>query len=225
MEFIYSFISDGMDKRPAYGFSQRLRAAVEKPNCNPSPLDYLPQTSSISKSKGFSFGLRPRTNYVSDEYYPSPIDYLPKDSSISKTKGFTFGHRPRTNYAKNRDFPSPAQYYVTEEIAVPRPRNLTGYTYGMKTWYNYSSPRKDYGREESERNNTMTPTSSHLIKKVKNRPGYKFGTEKRSRAFKPSNWNPGPGEYNVAKSDFMKADSYYNNKGFLFGLRFPTLIS
>ncbi|XP_070496406.1 uncharacterized protein [Chironomus tepperi] len=223
MEFMYSFISDGMDKRPAYGFSQRLRAAVEKPNSNPSPLDYLPQNYSMGSSKGFSFGHRPRRNRVSDEYYPSPIDYLPQTSSISKTKGFTFGHRPRTNYARNRDFPSPAQYYVTDEIPVPRPRNLTGYTYGMKTWYDFT-PTKKHTREDSERN-VRTPTSSHVTKKGLNKPGYKFGTETRGRAFKPSNWNPGPGEYNVAKSDFMKADSYYNNKGFSFGLRFPTLIS
>lgn len=195
MEFIYSFISDGMDQRPAYGFSQKLRAAVEKPNNNPSPLDYLPQISSISKSKGFSFGHRPRTNYASDVYYPSPIDYLPQNSSISRSKGFTFGHRPRTNYAKNRDFPSPAEYYVTDEIPVPRPRNLTGYSYGMKTWYNYSPPTKNYTREEQKRGNSMTPNSSHLTKKSKNKPGYKFGTEARGRVFKPSNWNPGPGSW------------------------------
>jgi hypothetical protein len=192
MEFIYSFISDGMDKRPAYGFSQRLRAAVEMPNINPSPLDYLPQNSSISRSKGFSFGHRPRTNHVGDEYYPSPIDYLPQTSSFNSSKGFSFGHRPRTNYAKNRDFPSPAEYYVTEEIPVLRPRNLTGYTYGMKTWYKDPPSTKNYNRDNLGKNSRMTPTSSDLPKK-KHKPGYKFGTESRGRVFKPSNWYPGPG--------------------------------
>lgn len=73
MEFMYSFLSEGMDKRPAYGFSHKLRAAVEKPNITPSPLDYQSQFSTISRSKGFTFGHRPRTNYVKDYDLPGML--------------------------------------------------------------------------------------------------------------------------------------------------------
>lgn len=76
MEFMYSFISEGMDRRPAYGYSHRLRAAVEKPNITPSPLDYQSGTVAVKKNKGFSFGHRPRTNYVTDYDLPSPAEVI-----------------------------------------------------------------------------------------------------------------------------------------------------
>lgn len=220
MDFIYSFISDGMDTRPAYGFSHRLRAAVAKQNDNPSPLDYQPQISSINSSKGFSFG-----------------------------------HRPRTNYVKDYDLPGPGEYTISNDIPVPRPRNLTGQSFGMKTWYKrplshspgpkyntrdiessqgrrgfsfghrgqfyhhdedipgpgeyesqkflykntpaYSFGVKNYGRRRSE--NMPAPSDYHTsqmrTQNKTSKPGYVFGTETRGRAFKASNWNPGPGNF------------------------------
>jgi hypothetical protein len=74
MNFIYSFISEGMDKRPAYGFSQKLRAAVEKPNITPSPFDYQSnvQSKNYQNAKGWTFGSRPRTNYARNMELPGP---------------------------------------------------------------------------------------------------------------------------------------------------------
>lgn len=210
-----------MDNRPAYGYSHRLRAAVEKQNITPSPLDYQPQVSAISTSKGFSFG-----------------------------------HRPRTNYVKDYDLPGPGEYYITDRIPVPRPRNLTGYSFGMKTWYKrplshspgpkyntrndemsyrkrgysfghrgefyhqpddipgpgeyesqkfffkntpaYSFGVKNYARGRSERASRSTPAPSQYqssqMRLYSKKPGYKFGTENRARPFKVANWNPGPGK-------------------------------
>lgn len=73
MESIYSFISEGMDKRPAYGFSHRLRASVEKGQITPSPLDYHAEKVTLGTSaRSFTFGHRPRTNYVVDYDAPGP---------------------------------------------------------------------------------------------------------------------------------------------------------
>jgi hypothetical protein len=82
MEFMYSFISEGMDKRPAYGFSQKLRAAVEKQYVTPSPLDYQGDTVKSRHQKGFSFGHRPRTNYVKDHDLPSPCEVSESDERV-----------------------------------------------------------------------------------------------------------------------------------------------
>lgn len=71
MDFIYSFLSEGMDNRPAYGFSNRMRAAVEKDQVTPSPSDYYAENCNLgSNSQSFSFGHRPRTNYVRNEDTP-----------------------------------------------------------------------------------------------------------------------------------------------------------
>jgi len=76
MEFIYSFLSAGMDGRPAYGFSQRMRAAVEKPVITPSPQSYHAEKVSLGPTRAYTFGHRPRTNYVIDRDAPGPGEYF-----------------------------------------------------------------------------------------------------------------------------------------------------
>lgn len=83
MEGIYTFISEGMDRRPAYGFSHRLRAAVEKEQITPSPLDYRAENMTLGTSaRSFTFGHRPRTNYVVDYDTPGPGECKLKTSAI-----------------------------------------------------------------------------------------------------------------------------------------------
>lgn len=73
MDFMNSLLSDGMDQRPAYGFSHRIRASVEKDQVTPSPLDYYAEKVTLGpSSRASSFGHRPRTNYVRDSDTPGP---------------------------------------------------------------------------------------------------------------------------------------------------------
>lgn len=106
MEFIYSFISDGMDQRPAYGYSHRLRAAVEKPNDTPSPLDYFPEEISHGRSRGFSFGHRPRISYAKkDDDTPGPGEYfIEKEIPVPRPRNsaWTFGMKPRQRKSRSQ---------------------------------------------------------------------------------------------------------------------------
>lgn len=73
MEYMYSLINEKMDNRPAYGFSSKLRAAVEKDTDTPSPLDYYAErvfSIGSSTSKGFSFGASRRFKKVKKEITP-----------------------------------------------------------------------------------------------------------------------------------------------------------
>lgn len=67
-----------MDQRPAYGFSHRMRAAVEKDQITPSPLDYHAEKVNLGASaKSYSFGHRPRTNYIND--FDTPGEKFPEN--------------------------------------------------------------------------------------------------------------------------------------------------
>lgn len=112
MEFIYTFISDGMDRRPAYGYSHRLRAAVEKPNDTPSPLDYFPEEMTHGRSRGFSFGHRPRISYANQNDTPGPGEYfVEREIPVPRPRNtaWTFGLRPNQKRAKSH---SPGPQYM-----------------------------------------------------------------------------------------------------------------
>ncbi|KAG5676711.1 hypothetical protein PVAND_006524 [Polypedilum vanderplanki] len=117
MEFIYSFISEGMDKRPAYGFSQKLRAAVEKQYITPSPLDYQSETVTSRHQKGFTFGHRPRTNYVRDFDLPSPCEYFIGDLPSRPPNAPTFGVKPRSRRPISHS-PGPKYYPQTQKCSL-----------------------------------------------------------------------------------------------------------
>lgn len=94
-----------MDIRPAYGFSHRLRAAVEKPDITPSPLDYFPERISTGSSRGFSFGHRPRISYAKDsDDTPGPGSYfLEKEIPVPRPRNtaWTFGLKPHQKRPKS----------------------------------------------------------------------------------------------------------------------------
>lgn len=113
MEFIYAFLSPEMDQRPAYAFSHRLRAAVEKPNDTPSPLDYFPGKISYGPSRGFSFGHRPRISYAKNggNETPGPGQYfLEKEIPVPRPRNsaWSFGTAKRQKRVKSH---SPGPIY------------------------------------------------------------------------------------------------------------------
>lgn len=113
MEFMYSFLSSGMDSRPAYGFSHRLRAAVEKHDVTPSPLDYFPGRISTGRSQGFSFGHRGRISFAKDSDTPGPGEYfIGKEIPVPRPRNsaWSFGLKPRQKRPKSHS-PGP-QYSV-----------------------------------------------------------------------------------------------------------------
>jgi hypothetical protein len=89
MEHMYSLLNKGMDQRPAYGFSHRLRAAVEKDEKTPSPLDYYAEKVDAigsQSTKGFSFGGHDRFRKVRKDPGPGPGEYTIPDEFKRKKK-------------------------------------------------------------------------------------------------------------------------------------------
>lgn len=243
MDLIYSFLSDGMDRRPAYGFSHRLRASVEKDQITPSPLDYHAEKVSLSSSKSFTFGHRPRISYARNEDTPGPGEYfiseevrrrkkpgysfgsksaskrpqshapgpkyLPGDAgSFQPPRGFSFGHRAKFE-RRISDTPGPGEY-DTEKFLF---KDTPAYTFGVK---NHMRGRNDFFRNSTPSAASYRPEAVT----VKSTPSYSFGTKARGRVFEPVDFDsPGPGEYETRPCSYGR-----NNKGFSFGMRFPTLI-
>jgi hypothetical protein len=89
MELMHSLINKRMDERPAYGFSYKLRAAVEKDEKTPSPLDYYAEkviSIGSNPSKGFTFGGRDRFQKVKKDPGPGPGEYCIADDLKKKKK-------------------------------------------------------------------------------------------------------------------------------------------
>lgn len=137
MEFMYTFISDGIDRRPAYGYSHRLRAAVEKPNDTPSPLDYFPEEYRHGRSQGFSFGHRPRISYAKHSDTPGPNEYF-IESEIPvprpRNTAWTFGLRPNQKRAKSHS-PGPQYFPASHE------NSGRGFSFGTSKRPHAFSPR------------------------------------------------------------------------------------
>lgn len=127
MEFIYSFLSDGMDRRPAYGFSHQLRPAVEKEDITPSAMDYYSEYAAKRASKSYTFGHRPRTNYVRDEDTPGPGSYFISEDYPLGMRGYTLGGRPRSRHTRS-DSPGP-EYFPDD---APNFHPQRGYTFGHR---------------------------------------------------------------------------------------------
>jgi hypothetical protein len=158
MDFIYSFLSEGMDKRPAYSFSHRLRAAVQKPNTNPSPMDYFLEKTPVKKSRGC-----------------------------------TFGHRSRLNFVKDYDTPGPGEYFIGEEIPVPRPPNISGYSFGKRPKMRPKSHSPGPGKYMPDVGGNYYPPK-----------GFSFGGRSHyGRRISGASITPGPGESSLKKLYFI----------------------
>lgn len=235
MNFIQSFLSEGMDQRPAYGFSHRIRAAVEMDQITPSPLDYHAERVVLgASSKAFSFGHRPKTNYVNDSDTPGPGEYFISEEAPRRRKsGYSFSSRPTVKRPRSH---TPGPKYLPESGGssqrgfsfghrpkfgrrisdTPGPgeydtekflfKGTPAYTFGVK---NHKRGQNDFFRNATPSAASYRPETA----KAKNAPAYSFGTKSRGRIFVEID-SPGPGEYDTHRSPFR---SY--QKGFSFGLR------
>jgi hypothetical protein len=238
MESIYSFLSEGMDQRPAYGFSHRIRASVEKDQITPSPLDYHAEKVNLGSSPhSYTFGHRPRTNYVRDEDTPGPGEYFVSDVPIRTKSGYSFGSRSGTkrpsshtpgpkykpedggSFQSQRGFSFGHRSQYERRISdTPGPgeyesepflfKDTPAYTFGVK---NHMRGRNDFFRN-------ITPAPLDYRPEVgtkKCSPSYSFGTKPRGRLFIPNDFDsPGPGEYDTNRTTFRSSE-----KGFSFGMR------
>jgi hypothetical protein len=238
MDFIYSFLNDGMDQRPAYGFSHRMRASVEKDQITPSPLDYYVEKVSLGSSKSFSFGHRPRTNYVRDSNTPGPGEYFIAESIPRRKKsGYSFGSKPQQKRPRSH---TPGPKYKPEQGGSFQPEK--GFTFGHRPRFGrkfsdtpgpgeydaekflfkgtpaYTFGVKNHmrGRNDFFRNITPAPADYRPeMSGKKSTPSYSFGTKSRPRVFVPRDYDsPGPGEYNLNQDGFSRY-----GKGFSFGMR------
>lgn len=239
MDFMYSLLSDGMDQRPAYGFSHRMRASVETDQITPSPLDYHAEKVLLGESsKSYTFGHRPRTNYVIDDDTPGPGEYFTtQEVPRSRTPGYSFGLK---SASRRRRSHTPGPSYYPEEPGAFQPQR--GFSFGHRPQFGrrisdtpgpgeynsekflfkdtpaYSFGVKNHmrGRNHFFKNETPAPLDYRPETSMKkSSPSYTFGTKSRGHVFVPQDFDiPGPGEYNVGPKRF----SNYN-KGFTFGLR------
>lgn len=239
MEFMYSLLSAGMDQRPAYGYSHRLRAAVEKGQITPSPLDYHAEKVSLGiSSKSYTFGHRPRTNYVRDLDTPGPGEYfISEDVRRRRKSGYSFGSRSGERRPRLH---TPGPMYMPEDSRNFQPPR--GFSFGYRTKFErrisetpgpgeYESGKflfKDTpaytfgvknpmrGRNDFFRNMTPGPLDYQpevTIKKTS--PAYTFGKKSRGRVFVSNDFDsPGPGEYDTNRAVYSNSQ-----KGFTFGLR------
>lgn len=129
-----------MDRRPAYGFSQKLRAAVEKPNITPSPLDYNADIP-WDKRKGFSFGHRPRTNYVVSDQYdsPGPGEYYSYNIPFTRPRDMTYGLIRRKKRPQN-NASAPLRHYDKTNRILPGNKFGTAPRSSTFTPKNYDIP-------------------------------------------------------------------------------------
>ena len=233
------FQSQRMDQRPGYGFSHRLRAAVEKDQITPSPLDYFAEKVSLGRSSNsYSFGHRPRTNYVVDCTTPGPGEYFIAEEVVKKRKpGYSFGSRPgfkrpRSHTPGPKYLADPARSFQPKpgfsfghrpkfgrKISVtPGPGEYDNNTFLFKETPAFSFGVKNdmRGRNDLIRNNTPSAASYRPeTGKIKATPAYSFGTKSRKSVFAPVEFDsPGPGEYDTNRPDFNRQKS-----GFSFGLR------
>lgn len=239
MEFMYSLLSDGMDQRPAYGFSHRMRAAVEKDQITPSPLDYHAEKVSLGvSSKSYTFGHRPRTNYVRDLDTPGPGEYFISEELRRRRKsGYSFGSRQSEKRPRTL---TPGPMYMPESEGSFQPPR--GFSFGHRPKYGrrvsdtpgpgeYESEKflfKDTpaytfgvknpmrGRNDFFRNITPAPLDYRPEVAIKkSAPAYSFGTKSRGKVFMPKDFDsPGPGEYDTDRCYYKKSQ-----KGFSFGMR------
>lgn len=136
MEFMYSFLNEKMDSRPAYGFSNQLRAAVEKDEDTPSPLEYYANYYGElgAANKGFSFGgrFRRRSDLSTG---PGPGEYFIADDIRrlkNKSGRTTFGSRPPNVWSINDEStPGPHDYMPYEDVGSFYPKK--GYSFGQRT--------------------------------------------------------------------------------------------
>lgn len=243
MEHIYSFLSEGMDQRPAYGFSHRMRAAVEKEQITPSPLDYHAEKVNLGvSSKSYSFGYRPRTNNDRDLDTPGPGEYfIAEDIRRRRKAGYSFGSKSGSKRPYSH---SPGPIYMPEDGGSFQPEK--GFSFGHRQdfgrrisdtpgpgeyeWergrflfkgtpaFSFGTKNHIRGRNEFLRN--ITPAPLDYLPDVgatkSSTASYSFGTKSRGRVFEPRDFNtPGPGEYNTNKSSFTRR----GGKGFSFGMR------
>lgn len=240
MDFIYSFLSDGMDQRPAYGYSNRLRAAVEKDQITPSPLDYHAEKVSLGpSSKSYTFGHRPRTNYVRDEDTPGPGEYfISEDLRRRKKSGYSFGSRsgskrPHTNTPRPKYRPEESGSFQPQRgfsfghrpafgrriSDIPGPGEYESEKFLFKGTPAYTFGVKNPMRGQNDFFRNITPAPLDYRPEVgikKGSPSYTFGTKSRGRVFGPRDLDdlPGPGEYDLNRSIYSNS-----RKGFSFGMR------
>lgn len=240
MNFIYSFLSDGMDQRPAYGFSHRIRASVEKDQITPSPLDYHAEKVSLgASSKSFSFGHRPRTNYVVDYDTPGPGEYFISEEAPRRRKsGYSFGSRssfkrprPHTpgpkympdsggrSFQPQRGFSFGHRPKFGRKVSdTPGPGEYDTEKFLFKETPAYSFGVKNHMRGRNDFFRNITPSAASYrpeTGKTKSSPAYSFGTKSRGRVFVPFEMDsPGPGEYDTNRPIYSN-----QRKGFSFGLR------
>jgi hypothetical protein len=237
MSFVdLKFQSERMDQRPAYGFSHRIRAAVQKDQITPSPLDYHAEKVSLGpSSNAFSFGHRPRTNYVRDCTTPGPGEYFISEEVVRRRKsGYSFGLRPNMKRPRSH---TPGPKYLAEPGGSFQPQR--GFSFGHRPKFGrrisdtpgpgeynsekipFKSPAYSFGVKNHARgrnnfiyNSTPSAASYRPEATTKSSPAYSFGTKSRTRVFAPIEFDsPGPGEYDTNRP------SYSKRKGFSFGLR------
>lgn len=233
MSFVYAkFQPERMDQRPAYGFSHRIRASVEKHQITPSPLDYHAEKVTLGPSvKAFSFGHRPRTNYVRDCSTPGPGEYfIGEEIQNRKKTGYSFGLKPKMTRPKSH---TPGPKYLAESIGSFQPQ--PGFSFGYRPrFYRRISDTPGPGEYDSEKLSFKSPAFSFGVKNkrakiqvspsaasyrpeitFKNSPGFSFGIKSRTRVFAPVDFDtPGPGEYDTNQPSFNSSC-----RGFSFGLR------
>jgi Sperm-tail PG-rich repeat len=242
MELVYSFLSEGMDQRPAYGFSHRLRAAVEKEQITPSPLDYYAERVNLRSSKAYTFGHRTPSMSRRQVVTPGPGEYfIAEDLKPPRRKsGYSFGSKSSARRALSHS-PGPNKYDVVSHCSMVTNR---GFSFGHRTQserkipptpgpahYNSdklllkSSPAYSFGREsrsrKRERNDMLrnqTPAPFDYRPEAslwKSSPAYSFGSKSRVKVFAVKDQStPGPGEYEVYQPTWVR-----QGKGFSFGMR------
>lgn len=237
MSFMCSFLYERMDQRPAYGFSHRIRAAVEKDQITPSPWDYHVEKVSLRSSKAFTFGCRPITNYVRDFDTPGPGEYFISEEAPIRGSGYSFGSKPAAYRSDHSLTPGPKYKPIEGGSFQPQRGFSIGYRskwrrisatpgpgeYESKKFifkqtpaYTFGNKNSMRGRSDLFRYNTPGPFDYQPEMNIKNSsPAFSFGTKARERAFEPKDLGtPGPGEYDTNKAGFKTS-----GKGFSFGLR------
>jgi len=242
MEQIYSFLSTGMDQRPAYGYSHRLRAAVYKDQVTPSPLDYYAERVNLHTSpSAYTFGSRPKlTKKVS--VTPGPGEYFIAEELPERSKsGYSFGSVTRTK-RRHSNVGTPGPKYSIDVESIFQPKR--GFTFGHRTRFDRrrsdtpgpgeyeteslhlkpSTPAftfgvKNYKQEQNESRRSKTPAPLEYFGQpevtMKSSPAYTFGKKSRGKVFVCDDFDsPGTGEYEAIEPRFTST-----RKGFSFGLR------
>ena len=162
---------------------------------SPSPASYSPKN--LSKSSCYTMGHKYNTKKI--EISPGPGDYNLRTEKDLNKPSYKFGTEKRIDNSLSKDSPGPGRYYFSNINTI-----------------NYQHPQYSFGKEKRISDDVdlspgpgAYPYKEFIGKELKS--VVPFGMRYKSQVM--GNENPGPGQYNLEKSDCYNKRTYNTKIG------------